>query len=80
MHRSPFSVTRESSYSSHGSAIHGGVVDTLDFNSLAANFGKSGQRWPKADFNYDSTIDTLDFNLLASNFGQSVPPSAPAMS
>jgi hypothetical protein len=50
-----------------------GTVDTLDFNSLAANFGGTGKVWSQADFNFDGKVDTLDFNALATNFGQSLP-------
>jgi hypothetical protein len=50
-----------------------GKVDTLDFNALAANFGKSGIRWSKGEFNYDGVVDTLDFNALAGNFGKQLP-------
>jgi ELWxxDGT repeat protein len=59
-----------------------GVVDTLDFNALAANFGGTGKRWSQADFNYDGMVNTLDFNSLAAQFGKTLPPpsSAPALS
>jgi hypothetical protein len=56
-----------------GDANLDGVVDTLDFNSLAANFGGTSKLWNQADFNYDGVVDTLDFNNLAANFGQSLP-------
>jgi hypothetical protein len=51
-------------------------VDTLDFNSLAANFGRqdAGVDFGHADFNRDGRVDTLDFNLLAANFGKQYPP------
>jgi hypothetical protein len=55
-----------------GDANLDGKVDTLDFNSLAGNFGGTGKVWTQADFNYDGTVDTLDFNFLASNFGQQI--------
>src|SRR5207248_5322707 len=57
-------------YVYYGDANLDGTVDTLDFNSLAANFGGTGKVWSQADFNYDGTVDTLDFNNLAANFGQ----------
>jgi hypothetical protein len=57
-------------YTLYGDASLDKLVDTVDFNLLAANFGASGSRWTKGDFNYDGVIDTTDFNLLASNFGQ----------
>lgn len=59
-------------YTRWGDANLDGTVDTLDFNSLAANFGRIGQRWSKGDFNFDGIVDTLDFNNLAANFGKSV--------
>jgi hypothetical protein len=57
-------------YTYAGDANIDGKVDTLDFNSLAGNFGGSGKVWSQADFNYDGVVDTLDFNNLAANFGQ----------
>jgi hypothetical protein len=57
-------------------ANHDKVVDTLDFNALAANFGGSGKTFSQGDFNYDGIVDTLDFNALAGNFGKSLPESA----
>src|SRR5205823_3192088 len=55
-----------------------GTVDTVDFNYLAANFGKpSGAIWAEGDYNYDDHVDTNDFSLLAANFGQTLSlPSA----
>src|SRR5207249_5988816 len=48
---------------------HDRKIDTLDFNVLAANFGKSGKGFTGGDFNYSGMVDTLDFNLLATKFG-----------
>jgi hypothetical protein len=56
-------------YTASGDANLDGTVDTVDFNSLAANFGAADERWVHGDFNYDASIDTTDFNLLAANFG-----------
>jgi hypothetical protein len=61
-----------------GDANLDGKVDTLDFNSLAANFGGTGKIWSQADFNYDGVVDTLDFNNLAANFGQQLADGAEA--
>jgi hypothetical protein len=58
-----------------GDANVDGVVDTLDFNALAANFGKNSVFWRQADFNTDNVVDTLDFNALAANFGKSANPA-----
>ena len=56
------------------------VVNTTDFNVLAANFGQSGRSFTQGNFDYsaDGRVDTTDFNLLASRFGTSVAPAAPA--
>ena len=45
-------------------------MDSLDFNSLAANFGHAGRGYVHGDFNFDGIVDSLDFNALAANFGQ----------
>jgi hypothetical protein len=60
-------------YTANGDANLDGTVDTIDFNSLAANFGAIGKVWTQADFNYDGVVDTLDFNQLAANFGYTLP-------
>ena len=57
-------------------ANHDGVVNALDFNVLATNFGTAGQSFSGGDFNYDGQVNTLDFTMLASRFAQSVPTSA----
>ena len=56
-------------YTAAGDANLDGVVNALDFNALAANFGGGNHTWTRADFNYDGAINTLDFTLLANNFG-----------
>jgi autotransporter-associated beta strand protein len=63
-------------YTYFGDANLDGTVDTLEFNSLAANFGGSGKVWNQADFNYDGVVDTLDFNNLAANFGKQISESS----
>jgi hypothetical protein len=65
-------------YTLFGDANLDRKVDTLDFNSLAANFGKTDQPWSHADFNYDGKVDTLDFNFLAANFGRTISGDAVA--
>jgi hypothetical protein len=52
------------------------VVDTVDFNLVAANFSGTGKSWNEGDFNYDGSVDTVDFNLVAANFGLSLPASS----
>jgi fibronectin-binding autotransporter adhesin len=55
------------------------VVNALDFNMLASNYGASSNAlWTQGDFNYDGTVNTPDFVLLAGNFG--APLSAPVLS
>jgi GH25 family lysozyme M1 (1,4-beta-N-acetylmuramidase) len=55
-----------------GDANHDHTVDTIDFNSLAANFNGTGKTFSQGNFNYDANgaVDTTDFNLLAGNFGK----------
>jgi hypothetical protein len=53
-----------------GDANHDRTVDTVDFNTLAANFSNSEKTFAQGDFNYDGTVDTVDFNLLAANFSK----------
>jgi hypothetical protein len=60
-------------YTYVGDANLDGVVNALDFNALATNFGASGKAWFNGDFNYDGTVNTLDFTSLASNFGLALP-------
>ena len=64
-------------YTLRGDANLDGVVNALDFNVLATNFGKNpgSQVWSQGDFNYDGTINTADFMALSANFG-SILPSA----
>jgi hypothetical protein len=53
-------------------------VDILDFNILAANFGKIGQTFSQGNYNYssDGLVDISDFNVLALNFGKKLDPPA----
>jgi hypothetical protein len=49
-----------------------GVVNLLDFNVLASNFGTvSGGNWLAGDFTFDGVVNLNDFNALAANFGLS---------
>jgi hypothetical protein len=65
-------------YTWTGDANLDGVVNALDFNAIATNFGgASGKNWIQGDFNYDGTINTADFTALASNFDQPVLASPP---
>jgi hypothetical protein len=52
------------------------VVNALDFNALASNFGASGKLWVQGDFNFDGIANTLDFNSIATNFNLALPPAA----
>jgi hypothetical protein len=65
-------------YTWNGDANLDGLVNALDFNALATNFGgASGRLWTEGDFNYDGITNTLDFTALASNFNQPLLESAP---
>ena len=52
-----------------GDANADGRVNLDDFNTLAANFGKSGRSWFEGDFTHDGVVNLNDFNVLAANFG-----------
>ena len=68
-------------HSEYGDATLDGIVNTTDFNILAANFGRtSGAGWATADFSGDLHVDTTDFNLLAAHFGFTYSESAAAAS
>ncbi|MEM7681542.1 MAG: trypsin-like serine protease [Planctomycetota bacterium] len=59
----------------HGDANGDGVVDLLDFDILAFNFGDDFAAYDTGDFTGDFNVDLLDFDILAFNFGQTA--SAP---
>ena len=56
------------------------TVDSVDFNILTANFGKTGQNFGQGNFDYSAngSIDSVDFNLLASKFNVTLPAPASA--
>jgi hypothetical protein len=61
-----------------GDADFNGTVGMTDFNTLALNFGTTGQKWSTGDFNFDGVVNSLDLNAIATNFGVSAPgPVAP---
>lgn len=51
-------------------------VDIADFNLLAADFGKTGQKFSQGNYDRssDGKVTITDFNILASNFGKSITP------
>ena len=59
-------------YTYSGDANLDGVVNALDFNAVASNFGQNAgsEVWTQGDFNYDGSVNTLDFTQLAGNFNQ----------
>ena len=52
------------------------VVNALDFNALASNFGASATTFAQGNFNYDAQVNTLDFNVLATHFNAALPSIA----
>ena len=48
------------------------MVNTLDFNALAAHFNQSGRYWYQGDFNYDGVVNASDFDALVANYGQTM--------
>jgi hypothetical protein len=59
-------------------ANHDGLVDLLDFNVLAANFGRSGRTFADGDFDYSGRVDLADFAILAQRMAghDTDPPNA----
>jgi hypothetical protein len=54
------------------------VVNALDFNMLASNYGAAGNAgWINGDFNYDGTVNSSDFGALAANFNSAAVPTSP---
>jgi hypothetical protein len=64
----------------NGDANRDRLVDTTDFNILAANFGTSNRLFSQGDFNYDQAIDSIDFSCLLSQFGKRLAICAPSLS
>ena len=56
-----------------GDANLDGVINSIDFNALAAHFNSGGLLWSQGDFNYNGNANASDFDALASDYGQSVP-------
>jgi hypothetical protein len=44
------------------------VINTLDFNTLKAQYGHSGVQ--ASDFDYNLVINTLAFTIMKATFGQ----------
>jgi hypothetical protein len=66
-------------FSLTGDANHDGVVNALDFNALASNYGKPGMNFANGDFNFSGSVDSLDFAALAANFNSTAPTAAPTL-
>ena len=56
-----------------GDADGNGAVNTADFTTLLANFGKPARVWEQGDFNCDGLADFVDFQVFERNFGRTVP-------
>jgi hypothetical protein len=50
------------------------IVDFVDYQRLAANFGKPNPSHADGDFNHDGVVDNADFIILRNRFGQTLPP------
>ena len=59
-------------YDLAGDVNDDGIVDAVDFTSLAA-LNRHENLWSLNDFNYDGKVNSLDFNSIATNFGQLLP-------
>ena len=62
-----------------GDANSDGVVNALDFNAIASNFGTAFPLFSRGDLNFDGHVNTGDFMIMANNFGQHLPPSSPGL-
>ncbi|MEM9295928.1 MAG: family 16 glycosylhydrolase, partial [Planctomycetota bacterium] len=61
-----------------GDANDDGLIDLLDFDVLASNFGSTtGAGAAAGDFNGDGVVNLLDFDILAGAFGASAPAVVP---
>jgi hypothetical protein len=56
-----------------GDVNRDGVVNAIDFNTLASNYGSAGN-FSAGDFDFNGTINSGDFNVLAANFNTNVTP------
>ena len=76
----PLTLTLTGQIAMAGDSNIDGVVNALDFNALASDFGQAGQNWGGGDFNGDGTVNTIDFTAMAQDFGNSYNPNpAPAL-
>ncbi|HEX4053873.1 MAG TPA: hypothetical protein VHX86_06380 [Tepidisphaeraceae bacterium] len=66
----------EVAYTLYGDANLDGVVNSVDFGTIAANFGKQVSGWDEGDFDYNGVVNSIDFGLLAANFGKSAGANA----
>gem|GEM_PF-1107345 len=55
------------------------AVDSLDFNTLIANYGGQNKRWSQADFDLNDKVNTNDFNFLAGSFGGTLASATPSL-
>jgi hypothetical protein len=64
-------------YTRYGDADLNGIVNLIDFNILAANFGAVSRYWWEGDFTFDGAVNLNDFNRLAASFGLTAGPGGP---
>jgi hypothetical protein len=65
-------------YFLRGDASGDRVVNALDFNALAGNFGSTTAGFSGGDFNFDGTVNTQDFSAMCSRWGTLLPAPTPA--
>jgi hypothetical protein len=61
-----------------GDVNHDRVVNAVDFNALASNYGATRASWQQGDLTGDEHVDSMDFDVLATNFNRSLPEVLPA--
>ena len=60
----------EIKYVLNGDTDLNGIVNGIDFGTLAANFNKGYSAWDQGDFEYQGFVNGIDFGDLAQNFNK----------
>jgi hypothetical protein len=59
-----------------GDANHDRIVNALDFNALASQYGATNSGYSSGDFDFSTIVNSVDFSILATTFGHRL--AAPA--
>jgi hypothetical protein len=58
-----------------GDTTFKGSVGLSDYNTLAGNYKKTGQKWSQGDFTFDGQVTLADYNALAANYKKTASPA-----